>query len=121
MNKKEFAYKVWSDVVRCVLTGMALAAAAGIVGALLGHFLYDPSMVSIPAAQGAVSALLITGSVSMLLSAFFFAVRKKEAKKVSERWKKKFCCFGYPAVFLTVSITILLAGSIFDLLYFALL
>ena len=120
MNKKEMAYKVGVDVVQCVIIGVVLAVATGIIGALLGQFLYSPSVVSLPPVQGGISALLIVGSVSMLLSAFFFAVRKKEANKVSDRWKRKFRCFGYPAVFLTVSITVLLIGSLADLLYFTL-
>lgn len=121
MNKKEFADKIWPDIVRCVWTGLVLAIIVGVIGALLGQFLYDPSMVPIPAVQGVISALLIAGSVSMLLSAFFFAVRKKEAKAVSENWKRKFRYFRYPAVFLTVSVTVLIIGSLFDLLYFSLL
>lgn len=121
MNKKEFACKIWPDMVRCMLTGMVLAVIVGAIGALLGQLLYDPSVVPVPPVQGVISALLLTGSVSMLLSAFFFAVRKKEAKKVSERWKRTFQYFRYPAVFLTVSITILLIGSLFDWLYFTLL
>lgn len=121
MNKKEYAYKILSDLIQCLVIGAVLAGVTGVTGALLGQFLYKPSQVPIPALQGAVSALLIIGSISMLLSAFFLAVRKKDAKKVSERWKNRFDCFGYPAVFLTVSIVILLAGCLLDLANFALL
>ena len=121
MSKKELVYKMWMDAARCIVIGLGLSVITGIIGALLGQVFYDPSMVPVQAAQGAISALLIAGSVSMLLSAFFFAVRKKEAKTVSENWKRKFQYFRYPAVFLTVSITVLLIGSLFDLLYFSLL
>lgn len=121
MSKKEFACKIWTDVARCVMIGLALSVVTGIIGAILGQFLYNLSVVPVPAVQGAISALLIAGSVSMLLSAFFFAVRKKEAKAVSENWKRKFRYFRYPAVFLTVSVTVLIIGSLFDLLYFSLL
>lgn len=121
MNKKEYAYKILSDIVQCIVIGAVLAAVTGVIGAFLGQVLYNSSQVSIPALQGAVSALLIIGSISMLLSAFFLAVRKKDAKKVSERWKNRFDCFGYPAVFLTVSIVVLLAGCLLDMVNFALL
>ena len=110
MKKYDYVTNILADMVRCIVIGLIAAAVMGVCGAVLGKFLYEASQVPMPALQGSVSALLITGSISMLLSAFFLAARRKETKKVSERWENVFRCFGYSAAFLTVSITMLLAG-----------
>lgn len=105
------------DLLRCVLAGLIVSGVVAGIGALLGLWLYqDPVMVPRPALQGAASGLLVVGALTMLLSAFFFAKRTwtDKAQGLSRVWKDTFRCFNVQAVFLTVSVVVLIAGCAVD-------
>lgn len=113
--------KVGHDLLVCLIWALIAAAATAGVGALLGLVMYDSQEVQIPALQGAVSGLLIVGSMAMLCSAFFFTRRsRKEDSSMGRFWKEKFRCFSYQAVFLTVSVVVLLIGCALERILFAL-
>ena len=61
------------------------------------------------------SALLITGSFGLLLSAILIIKKKSESPlKYIDQWKEKFKVFSYKVVLIFSSIIILLCGGIID-------
>lgn len=111
--------KVGHDLLVCLIWAVIGSAVTAAVGALLGLIMYDSAEVPIPALQGAVSGLLIVGSLAMLCSAFFFTRRsRKEDSSMGKFWKEKFRCFSYQAVFLSVSVIILLIGCALERVLF---
>lgn len=112
---KETLSKVGHDLLVCAVAAVVFAAAAAGIGALLGLALYAPPEVPVPALQGAVSGLLITGSLSMLCSAFFFTKRtRKEDSSMGKFWREKFRCFSYQAAFLVISVIVLIVACLMD-------
>lgn len=110
---------VGHDLLRCGIAGIAVSVVVAGIGALLGLWLYrDPALVPHPALQGATSGLLVVGSLAMLLSAFFFARRTwtEKAQAIGKAWRETFRCFNTQAVFLAVSVVILAAGCVMDLI-----
>jgi len=113
---KSILSKVGHDLLICLVAAAVAAVAAAGIGALLGLGLYNPQEVPVPALQGAVSGLLVVGSLGMLCSAFFFTKRsRKEDSSMGRFWKEKFRCFSYQAAFLVISVVILALGCLLDL------
>ena len=76
-KKRATASDVGHDLLRCLIAGILVSAIAAAVGATLGLLLFTEE-VAFPPLQGAVSALMLVGSFSMLCSAFFFAQMAQE-------------------------------------------
>lgn len=113
---KSILSKVGHDLLVCLIAAVIAAAAAAGIGALLGLMLYNPQEVPVPALQGAVSGLLVVGSLGMLCSAFFFSKRnRKEDSSMNQFWKRKFQCFNYQVGFLVISVVTLALGCLLDL------
>lgn len=122
MEKKKLftASNIGHDLLRCLVGGILVSAIAAAVGATLGLFLFTEE-VAFPPLQGAVSALMVAGSFSMLCSAFFFAKwRRKEDSSMNKFWHRKFRCFSYQLGFLLISIFVLLLGCVLDVVLRAL-
>ena len=60
------------------------------------------------------SALLITGSFGLLLSAILIIKKSESPLKYIDQWKEKFKVFSYKVVLIFSSIIILLCGGIID-------
>lgn len=116
MKSRITAAQIGHDLLLCVIAGVAASVVVAAIGALLGLWLYDPQEVPVPALQGAVSGLLVVGSLGMLCSAFFFTKRKrKEDSSMNKFWKQKFQCFNYQVGFLVISVVTLALGCLLDL------
>ncbi len=120
MPSSEKTRGILHDVLLSLLIGLAAALIVGALGALLGIFIFDAAEIPLPYLQGAVSSLLIAGSLSMLLAAFFFAKREyKKKTTLGKQWKERFRFFHYRSVFLIVSLVILGMGCLLDFLRFS--
>lgn len=108
--------KIGHDILLCLIAGVVTAVIVAVIGAILGLLLYnDPEIVPIPWLQGAVSGMLITGSLAMFCSAFFFSKRRRKEDSGMNRFlKEKFDCFDYQVVFLVISVVVLLLGCALD-------
>ncbi len=119
-KKRATASDVGHDLLRCLIAGILVSAIAAAVGATLGLLLFTEK-VAFPPLQGAVSALMLAGSFSMLCSAFFFAKwRRKEDSGMSKFWSRKFRCFSYQVGFLLISVFVLILGCVLDMVLLAL-
>ncbi len=114
MKAKKTAAKIGHDLLLCLVAGLVAVVITGGIGALLGLVLYGDD-VPMPPLQGAVSGLMVVGALTMLCSAFFFSKRtRKEDSNMQKFWKQKFRIFNYQVGFLVISVVVLLAGCLLD-------